>query len=734
VTPERWAEVKAVVAAAMETPVAERARYVARACGDDVALREEVDSLLVAADGTDSVPAARAAVAMAHVRLATDGDSVLGTILERALGTQYEILRPLGRGGMGAVYLARERALDRLVAVKVLRPDLAESPDSRERFRREARIAAQLSHPGILPLHTFSEIDGIWYFVMGYVRGQSLAERLRLEGALPSGDVRRILIELADALEWAHRHGVIHRDIKPGNILLDDESGRTILADFGISKMKGGGDSLTVTGAVWGSPHYMSPEQGIGSSDLDERSDIYSLGAVAYTMLAGREPFTGVGADELPYRRLSHDPAPLQSVAPSVPVDLAGVVMRCLARDRTARWPSAWELREALGRTSAAPTASLPEPLRDLPSFGPYALFWAIAWLILAFITPRTAGDRALLLLVAILVPVGLLLHVWNIGRHGLGPLELARIASWPPEWWGLWWPLPLRRPTDLWTRLPWQARLVRLVLSLFLATLPVVVLTRQWFVGRGGLKWREFRHLLSLAEEGLLVVGTTIVVTAAFWWTRRHGLSLADGARVLFGATSPSPAWNTPQISRLLRPPPGSVRPPDRDSPGDHRRAISDLVTLLPAEVGDVGAEAARIAQRLVAAMEQCDREIARVVHDAGPAELDRLESQLAGLEVVTSEENADRRELGRLVRHQLELMRRMHAGGEALSHRRAHLFYLMRGLWAQLSLVRNVASSGPGAETRALDRLRALCAEIVAEIEAPVAPLSTTLVSASR
>jgi serine/threonine-protein kinase len=724
VTPERWAEVKAVVAEAMETPVGDRARYVARACGADDELRHEVDSLLAAADGTDSVPAARAAVAMAHVRLATDGDSVLGAILERALGTQYEILRPLGRGGMGAVYLARERALDRLVAVKVLRPDLAESPESRERFRREARIAAQLSHPGILPLHTFSEIDGIWYFVMGYVRGQSLAERLRLEGTLPSGDVRRILIELADALEWAHRHGVIHRDIKPGNILLDDESGRTILADFGISKMKGGGDSLTVTGAVWGSPHYMSPEQGIGSSDLDERSDIYSLGAVAYTMLAGREPFAGVGSNELPYRRLSHDPTPLQSVAPSVPADLAAVVTRCLARDRTARWPSAWELREALGRASAAPTASLPEPLRDLPSFGPYALFWAIAWLILAFITPRTAGDRGLLLLVAICVPVGLLLHVWNIGRHGLGPLELARIALWPPEWWGLWWPLPLRRPTDLWTRLPWQARGVRLVLSLFLATLPVVVLTRQWFVGRGGADWREFRYLFSLAEEALLVVGTTTVVTAAFWWTRRHGLSLADGSRLLCGATTPSPAWNTPQVARLLRPPPGSVRPPDRDSPADHRRAISDLVTLLPAEDGDVGAEAARVAQRLVEAIDACDREVARVVPDAGPAELDRLESQLAALQPASPDESADRRDLRQLIERQLDVVRRMHAHGETLSHQRAHLLHLIRGLWAQLCLVRNVASSGPVPTARATERLRALCAEIGEEIEAAVMP----------
>ena len=194
-TPERWQEIKALFAEAMELPVAERAAYVDRECGDDIELRGEVLSLLVAAEGIDSLPGTRAAIA------STAEQSALGS----ALGQQYEIVRPLGHGGMGAVYLARERALERFVAIKVLRPELAEEPDARERFRREARIAAQLSHPGILPLHTFGEVGGLWYFVMGYVRGASLAERLRVEGRLPSHETHRILTELADALECAHR-------------------------------------------------------------------------------------------------------------------------------------------------------------------------------------------------------------------------------------------------------------------------------------------------------------------------------------------------------------------------------------------------------------------------------------------------------------------------------------------------------------------------------------------------
>ena len=722
-TPERWAEVKAVLAGAMESPISDREQYLACACGADRELRREVDSLLAVADGSDSIPVAREAVASARDSLVAEGDVALRSVIERALGSQYEIVRPLGRGGMGAVYLARDRALERLVAVKVLRPDLAEAPESRARFRREARIAAQLSHPGILPLHSFGEIDGIWYFVMGFVRGQSLADRLRREGSLPSGDVRRILIELADALEWAHRHGVIHRDIKPANILLDDESGRTILADFGISKLKDASDSLTATGAVWGSPRYMSPEQGLGAADLDERSDIYSLGAVAYTMLAGREPFADVGWHDLPVWRLSHDPPPLHAAASSVPEDLASVVMRCLAIDRGARWESAADLRDALGRTSEAPTTALPEPLRDLPSFGPYAILWAVAWGLLAFLIMPSSGERALLLLVAIIVPVGLLLHVWNIGRHGLTPLELARVASWPPEWWGMWWPRWLRRPTDLWSRLPWQARLVRGVLSTFLLALPAVVLTRRWLDTNGGVLSSGLRHDLFVAGEVVLVLGTAAVVAAALWWTNRRGLSLADGSRFLFGATTPSPGWNKPEVARLLRAPPGGVRPPDPNSPADHRRAIADLITKLPAGLADVGAESARVAQRLASAIEQSDREVASLMRDASSAEIGRLETQLGALHASPAADGGDTRELRELVLHQLELVRRMHSRAEALSHRRADLFRLMRGLWAQLCLVRNAE---PAAAARAIDRLRALCAESADALEIPAHTLT--------
>jgi serine/threonine-protein kinase len=715
----RWTEVKAVVAAALDTPVAERGAYLDGACGDNADLRREVESLLMAAEGGDSLPEARAAVAAARASYALDAESLLRASIEQTLGDRYEIIRPLGSGGMGAVFLARERALDRLVAIKVLRPDLAEAAEGRERFRREARIAANLSHPGILPLHTFGESGGIWYFVMGYLRGQSLADRLRLEGRLSSADARRILAELADALDWAHRHGVVHRDIKPSNILLDDESGRAILADFGISKLTGGSDSLTITGLVVGSPQYMSPEQAIASGDVDERSDLYSLGAVGYTMLVGREPFAGATANELMLHRLTQDPIPLTAVAPDVPADLASVVTRCLARDPALRWPTAHELRDAVVRAGDDQASTLPEGVRDLPSFAPYAVAWAVAWSALALVALPSPRDRVLLLLVALLVPVGFVLHVWNTRRDGLRPLDLARIASWPPEWWGVWWPRALRRPTDIWARLPWQARFVRLALTAFFVGLPALILAREWLSLRGGESSIGEGVDAFAAAEIALVLGTALVVTGGFWWTSRHGLSVSEGARVLFGATLPAPIWNAPQVATLLDPHTGGVRLPDRHTPADHRRAIHEVAALLGADAASAGSAARQLADLVCREIERCDRDAAAFARDASPHEIERLTVQLGMLDESPDRDGADRRELRDLVSHQLDVIRRMQTRREVAEQRSAHLFYLLRGLWAQLCVLRNIAASEPAAVARQSDHVRELCSEMSRALE---------------
>ncbi|MBK5188702.1 MAG: serine/threonine protein kinase, partial [Gemmatimonadaceae bacterium] len=224
---------------------------------------------------------------------AVPADAEIRAVAERALAANYELDNELGRGGMGIVYRARDRRLKRLVAIKLLPPELAFRSEIKTRFLREAETAAQLSHPNIVPIYSVDERDGLVYFVMALVEGPTLAKKMYEDGQLPVDEVRRVLREVADALAYAHGRGVIHRDIKPDNILLDKESGRAMVTDFGIARaIQEGADSrLTATGVAIGTPAYMSPEQAAGDREIDGRTDLYALGVVAYQMLAGRLPF-----------------------------------------------------------------------------------------------------------------------------------------------------------------------------------------------------------------------------------------------------------------------------------------------------------------------------------------------------------------------------------------------------------------------------------------------------------
>jgi serine/threonine-protein kinase len=713
VTEERWQRVKAIFAEAMERQVDDRVAYVDAACADDPALRAEVASLLAASESSGSLPHARAVAAAVRSLAAPDdaapGDSMLQRMLESALGHQYEIVRPLGQGGMGAVYLARERSLERFVAIKVLRPELAEAHDGRERFRREARIAAKLSHPGILPLHAFGEVGGIWYFVMGYVRGASLGERLRLEGRFSMEETHRLLSELADALDCAHRGGIVHRDIKPANILLDAESGRALLADFGIAKIEAGGDELTGTGVAIGTPHYMSPEQVLGERTVDERSDVYSLGAVGYTMLAGREPFAGDQGVQL-MRRIAHDPPPLSGLVSSDALPLAAVVMRCLARDPAQRWQSARELRAALARASGSePTAVA--PARELPAFAPYALLWATFWTVLALRPSHSLGDTVLLLLIALLVPLGFALHVWSVGGGELPVRELARLSFWPPEWWGMWWPAALRRPNDLYASLPGVARRVRVAVSLFIAGLPTLILVREWVESaRHGSLAPGARRAFLLAEA-LLLVGTGLAVAMAVRWARGHGASWPETLRLLFGSTAPSSGWSEPGLSGLLSARAGEVRAPRHDDAQDHVRAIVELASALPPFASDLGLAAQRTARMLGTAIEDADREIAALSRHGGATELDRLMSQLGAL--GSSPDSPERRELAALLQRQIDVVQRMHVRCELLTRGRARMFELTRGLWRRLTLVRDASLESGNVPTAQRQQLESVLDE---------------------
>jgi serine/threonine-protein kinase len=276
--------------------------------------------------------------------------SELRAHIERVLNAHYELDVEIGRGGMGVVYRARDRRLKRHVAIKVLPPELAFQSAIKTRFLREAETAAQLSHPNIVPIYTVDELEGLVFFVMAYISGDNLAKRLHDTGVLGADDVRRITREVADALAYAHERGVVHRDIKPDNILLDAATGRTMVTDFGIARAASGGDAgrLTATGMAIGTPAYMSPEQAAGDREIDGRSDLYSLGIVAYQMLVGEPPFVANSTPAMLVKHISERPTPVTQRRSDIPQDLARAVMLLLEKDPATRFPSAASLVSAL--------------------------------------------------------------------------------------------------------------------------------------------------------------------------------------------------------------------------------------------------------------------------------------------------------------------------------------------------------------------------------------------------
>ncbi len=291
----------------------------------------------------------------------SSADPELRAHVERVLSASYELDREIGRGGMGIVYLARDRRLKRQVAIKVLPPELGFRSEIRTRFLREAETAAQLSHPNIVPIYSVDERDGMVYFVMAYVDGENVAVRLHRVGALDVDEARRILLEVAHALSYAHERGVIHRDIKPDNILLQREDGRAMVTDFGIARaVSDGADArLTATGMAIGTPAYMSPEQSSGEREIDGRSDLYSLGVVGYQMLCGELPFEATSTPALLVKHLSERPEPVQERRADIPPDLGRAVMLLLEKDPANRFPSAAALAAALesGDVPALPVA-----------------------------------------------------------------------------------------------------------------------------------------------------------------------------------------------------------------------------------------------------------------------------------------------------------------------------------------------------------------------------------------
>ncbi len=281
----------------------------------------------------------------------TDAD--LLTRLQSALAGRYTIERELGHGGMAHVFLAQDLKHHRPVAIKVLRPELAAVLGA-DRFLREIEIAAKLTHPHILPLYDSGEAEGFLYYVMPYVEGESLRDRLSREKQLPLEDALQLAREVADALSYAHSHDVVHRDIKPENILL--QAGHAVVSDFGIARAitAAAGEKLTATGIAVGTPAYMSPEQAAGSKDLDGRSDIYSLSCVLYETLAGEPPFTGPTVESVVHQHLAAEPPSVTAIRTAVPEAVASGIRRALAKTPADRFTTAAQFAAALARPSAA--------------------------------------------------------------------------------------------------------------------------------------------------------------------------------------------------------------------------------------------------------------------------------------------------------------------------------------------------------------------------------------------
>ena len=337
---------------------------------------------------------------------------------QSALAGEYSLQRELGRGGMGIVYLARDVQLDRDVALKTLPPGMASTHESRERFLREARTAAGLSHPHIVPIHRVGDVDGFVFFVMSYVEGETLGERLRTRGPLPPADATRIMREVAWALAYAHGRGIVHRDVKPDNILLEAGTGRALVTDFGIAHRGAhrgahgfaASGPETDPGLVIGTAQFMSPEQAM-NEPLDGRSDIYALGVVGYLAVSGKLPFDAPNLPTLVVRQSTEAALGVLRVAPGLPTALAAAIDRCLAFDPAQRFPSGEAMAAALAPATDARPA-LPPTLRSwLGARNPLLLPY-LAW---------SGGTGALML--------GNLFN-WLSGHPGSGPEDFVLLGA----------------------------------------------------------------------------------------------------------------------------------------------------------------------------------------------------------------------------------------------------------------------------------------------------------------
>ncbi len=365
-TPERWQQIEEIYHRALERNAGERAAFLNEACGDDHALRRRID-LLLSHENEAPQFIETPALAMA-ARLLTAQES--GLVPGQTFGP-YRILSLLGTGGMGEVYKARDSRLNRTVALKILLQNLSDSPDLKERFRREAQTVANLNHPNICVIHDVGHQDGLDYLVMENLEGETLARRLE-KGRLPASEVIQFAIEITGALDTVHRLGMVHRDLKPSNFMLT-RSGAKLL-DFGLAKLAPNRAAplstmneatLSAEGTIAGTLQYMSPEQ-LQGREVDARSDIFSLGAILYEMLAGHKAFDGQNPASLMAAILEREPEPTQALQDRKLSALDYIIRRCMAKNPDDRWQNAHDLLLQLRWIAQEDADTTPKPARSM--------------------------------------------------------------------------------------------------------------------------------------------------------------------------------------------------------------------------------------------------------------------------------------------------------------------------------------------------------------------------------
>ena len=644
--------------------------------------------------------------------------------LAAELARQYDVLRLLGQGGMGTVWLARERSLDRLVAIKVLASESVAIGDLRERFRREARIAARLAHPNIVPLYAFGETQDALYLVMGYVEGESLAARIEREGKLPRKVTLRLLSEIADALAFAHREGVVHRDVKPDNILIEARSGRAMLADFGIARAEESASSVTMTGMALGTPSYMSPEAAAGER-VDGRSDLYALAVVGYRMLAGKLPFAGTSLQQLMAQHATAKPGDLALAVARPDRGVARVIMRGLEKEPAMRWASADDFRDML-RMEADTAPELPEELERIDGLGtkmliPLGVFGSMMY-------PLTLSTGALdvgVTFVSIFAAsLGAICGVRALpAARSFGWKEALRTTLAPPRWWSSWAPSALRRQDDQWDRLPVPLKRFRSLRDATLGVLGAHILVVMPLYITGAVEG----NALLWTVAGLLSAGTAASVRTART-ARRFLMSLGLSAYEASKAgslpnISSHPRWKNPMFARVLGPAPENTPPVPR-TPDDYVRGIEELnakllrTGLLP---DDESAAAARAVKLAIDALE---REVVRLNQEVDPAEWERLSRRLAALG-----DGGEDAELRRLLESQRAVWSRLDERQREKEAKRDRLRDQLMTLWMQLLDLDARASRGAvdpelTAQVRVLSRDLARAGDALAEVERVIAP----------